>query len=305
MRAEEVFTPSQLNELESVKIDLLKFLGRSLVMGPVPFKRYENIVFAGGAFTSHFQKEPMKDLDMFVLNNDEAIVKSLTGVTGHFKPGPDINESPIGYQNNPRILRVVTNTKSGIQLIITDYKTREELIDHFDFMHCRVSMVYERTAAGTNHFKNVMYISKNVFKYIKEKTLVPNPKASPAPQQWRYDKFMKRGWKLSNPEDYPISFQAMNRRPYGLGPWTGGVAAPLNMKHVRTNGLKITNGGNPCSEVVLDNETYEAKPFTMKDAEDWAQAVEQQSQQRLAKYDEDGDFDELFKILSDDWKDMR
>jgi hypothetical protein len=244
MRADEVFNERQLVELDEVKRNILKFIRHSGVMGPVPFKRYENIVFAGGAFASQFHKVPMKDLDMFVLNADDAVVGSLTqGYAGHFIPGPDINESPIGYQGNPRILRVITNTKTGIQLIITDYKTREELIDHFDFMHCRVSMVYERAGASVNQFKNVMYISKNVYKYIKEKKLVPNPKAE-VPHQWRYDKFIKRGWSLSE-LNAPVSFQQQAK---------GQV---LNMANIRPVGSPITNGGNPCSEIVLDDIFFE------------------------------------------------
>jgi hypothetical protein len=86
--------------------------------------------------------------------------------------------------NNKQIEQTVFFKKTGVQYITTKYKTREELVKHFDFKHCCVSYDFS---------KDKLYITREVYDLIKAKKLVQNSNRIPA--EWRFEKFKERGWK--------------------------------------------------------------------------------------------------------------
>lgn len=154
----------------------------------IPFKTLESdcIIIAGGCFTSWLHGEYPKDIDIFVLDNEHAIrlaeerVKDVPADPAYDKSAAAINK---------KIKRVVNVEVGGMkyQWIFTKYKTRQELIDHFDFVHTKVS--YD-VAEGK------LYLSPLVYCAIMKRELMSNGNNTIA--QWRWNKFKNRGWKSVN-----------------------------------------------------------------------------------------------------------
>jgi hypothetical protein len=142
----------------------------------------EKVVVAGGCFASMLNREPVNDYDVFMLDDDsnrmtvESI--SVSPLSG------DVRVGDSNYMQNDKIEKTVFVKNSRIQYINTKYKTREELIKHFDFKHCCVSYDFS---------KDKLYITREVYDLIKAKKLVHNSDKPPA--LWRYEKFHDRGWK--------------------------------------------------------------------------------------------------------------
>lgn len=131
-------------------------------------------IIAGGFFSSIYWNVEPKDIDFFFLDG-----KSFT--LGH----SEIKEHNVEYLKNPMIEKVVSVNGTMNQFIYTKYKTRKELIDHFDMLHCCVS--YDSA-------EDKLYISPAALHAIKTKTIRPN--GSKNISQWRIDKMLERGWKL-------------------------------------------------------------------------------------------------------------
>jgi hypothetical protein len=156
-----------------------------------------NVVIAGGFFTSVLQNKPFKDIDIFVLNNDTAVYNELTGGFHNASAPTQVNVTEHGimrrsemmsYMHNTNILDVINNTKTQAQYILTKYETREELIAHFDYKHCKVSYV---------PVEDKLYINRETFDCIKNKILKWNNKQLEQPNQiYRKNNFLNQGWVL-------------------------------------------------------------------------------------------------------------
>jgi len=145
----------------------------------------DRVVVAGGCFASLLNGEIVKDFDVFMLDdprNNLTVKALITIALDH--PEKKATVGRLTYTQNDQIEHTLYTPDGGIQYITTKYKTREELINHFDFKHCCVSYDY---------LKDKLYMTREAFDLIKSKTLVPNIKGTPA--LWRYEKFQKRGWK--------------------------------------------------------------------------------------------------------------
>lgn len=148
----------------------------------------KKVVIAGGCFASLINDEEIRDIDVFMLE-DEAnhlVVKNIIDMESR-----DPSKATVGnneYRDNEKIVETISCHESKIQLITTKYKTREELIDHFDFKHCCISYDYST---------NKLFLSREAFDLCKRKMLVANKNKKPA--LWRYEKFWKRGWKSELP----------------------------------------------------------------------------------------------------------
>ena len=89
---------------------------------------------------------------------------------------------------NTEIVDVINNTKTQAQYILTKYQTREELIAHFDYKHCKVSYVPQ---------EDKLYITRETFDCIKNKILKWNNKQLEQPNQiYRKNNFLNQGWVL-------------------------------------------------------------------------------------------------------------
>jgi hypothetical protein len=147
---------------------------------------YEDCVIAGGCFASMFTDEAPKDFDVFILNKNTAVYEALTDYpNGHEWK---IRDKDAGqYLQNPRIFGTALDTHTKVQYILTDYTSRRELLDSFDFKHCTVSYVPK---------EDKLYITPDAYNAIRRKELVVN--GNNKPKVWREEKFTKRGWKPVN-----------------------------------------------------------------------------------------------------------
>lgn len=155
----------------------------------------QDIVVAGGCIASIFNKEAINDYDIFILNSNRKLFNSLIeNKTGIWKIRfVNDEEDNSKYFNNPHILMTATNVKNtqstdNIQYILTDYKSRQELIASFDFLHCTANYV---------PVENKMYITHNAYESITLKWLVRHNKERP-PLEYRVKNLIRRGWVLSN-----------------------------------------------------------------------------------------------------------
>ena len=146
-----------------------------------------NVVFAGGAFTSLYHDEMVKDYDVFILNDPDTRRIFFDSIETAKKINPDrFQESDLNYLNNgstKNIHRITLDKSTKVQYIVTTYKTRKELLDSFDAEHACVS--YQ---AGK------LYISPLTFDCIKRKIIKAHKGNTIA--VWRVDKFTKKGFKF-------------------------------------------------------------------------------------------------------------
>lgn len=161
---------------------------RHVIATRVPFIQMglnmEYVVIAGGCFASLLGLDIVNDYDVFILDHEEnrKIIHNLAVAN---KNDPEVRVGNSNYMDNDKIEETVFFKHNSVQYITTKYKSREELVNHFDFRHCCVSYDY---------VKDRLYMTREVYDLIKEKKLVQNSKRVPA--QWRYEKFRERGWKI-------------------------------------------------------------------------------------------------------------
>jgi hypothetical protein len=200
-----------LTEVKNKVLDM--FHSRLAEEHAIPFKT-EKMVIAGGCFASIINNDPINDIDVFLLDDEynhnlakgmvetymsedpvtvmprTPVMSSANVVTGYISLSPKKHQNKhvkIGnsnYMNNDKIEATIFFKHSKMQYITTKYKTREELINHFDFRHCCVSYDFAT---------DKLYITREVYDLIKNKRLLQNGIKRPA--LWRYEKFHNRGWK--------------------------------------------------------------------------------------------------------------
>jgi hypothetical protein len=170
----------------------------------------QNVVIAGGFFTSVMQNKTFKDIDIFILNNDVAVYNTLTG---GFHAAPGLQQVTLTeqgewsrsqmvlYMHNPNIVDVINNTRTQAQYMLTKYKTREELLAHFDYKHCKVSYVPE---------EDKLFINRETFDCIKNKILKWNNKQLDQPNQiYRKNNFLNQGWVLETDNEPYANLKAL------------------------------------------------------------------------------------------------
>lgn len=142
------------------------------------------MVLAGGCFTSWYHGESPKDHDVFILGSNGAKINPAEWPEQRYKIG---NADYLNAMNlNAKIDDVILDKQTNIQYIVTRYKTREELIKHFDVEHSCVSYVPS---------DDKLYISPLTFDCIKNKKLMAhNGKIA----HWRIHKFSLKGFTVEN-----------------------------------------------------------------------------------------------------------
>jgi len=141
-------------------------------------------VLAGGCFTSWYHGELPKDHDMFILDwyGGKVFDDKLQWSEERYKLSDENYLNAMSH--NKMIVDVILDKMTNVQYILTKYKTREELIKHFDVEHACVSYVPAN---------DKLYVSPLTFDCIKNKKLRShNGKIA----DWRQLKFMQKGFTL-------------------------------------------------------------------------------------------------------------
>jgi len=185
----KLFTPSDIIRINDVKARVKQHMETyfSLIRNRFVAQKY---VVAGGCFASLFHNEDPRDYDFFLLKSaaNSEIIEQLkidlekNSTTDY---GTSYRIGDVTYLKNDKITDTIMLDRSKVQLINTQYNTREELVKHFDFKHCCVSYDFST---------DKLYITRETYEAIMNKKLIPNDPKKP-PAHWRYDKFFAKGWK--------------------------------------------------------------------------------------------------------------
>lgn len=212
-----MFSDNEKFSIEEAKREIKGYINaRSLLWNGIT----RNVVIAGGFFTSILQNKPFKDIDIFVLNNDVSVYNDLTRgfkeqserqekerervLRGDLLSVTPINQifddvpfadtewsrsEMMAYMHNKEIVDVINNHKTDAQYILTKYQTREELLAHFDYKHCKVSYV---------PVEEKLYINRETFDCIQNKILKINNDQNSKNHQYRLSNFLTKGWTLDD-----------------------------------------------------------------------------------------------------------
>jgi hypothetical protein len=197
MKTDRIFSDD-----ESLRIFGLKdFVKGKLTVSPLPEGLREQtvsshagkdrFVIAGGCFTSILLNENVNDFDLFLLGYDEDLLKDShiakqLDEKENREPGRFYTFDHANYTKNPNILKTYLDTHSRIQYIFTKYKTRKELVGHFDFVHCGIS--YDLG-------EDKLYITREAYDVNMLKKLIVS-KSAPFISQSRIEKFKRRGFNF-------------------------------------------------------------------------------------------------------------
>lgn len=176
------FTADECRQLKTVKDNIEKFLPPWVLFN-------SDIVVAGGCWASELQDEKLKDIDVFVLgdpgypagcaihkqkhDNVRAMMKK------HYE---SIENNTLDYvRNNDKVDEVWTSKRNKIQFIFTKHKTRKDLIEDFDYVHCMAS-----------YTEGKLYLTRKIYSAIMSKKLIVQNNKNI--QLWRKGKFYDRGY---------------------------------------------------------------------------------------------------------------
>ena len=148
---------------------------------------YRKLYIAGGCFTSWLHGEKPNDIDIFVIDSDDELMAAFVEIKGVWEDSRynlgEINANVRGVYSR------LDDEGNKYQIIFTRYKSREELIRDFDFVHTMVS--YDTK-------EDKLYLTKQTYDAIVAKNLIRNKRCSVKPHDWRVDKFKERGWYVSD-----------------------------------------------------------------------------------------------------------
>lgn len=170
-------------------------------------KTSKHIVVAGGCFASIIQNELPRDIDVFILGGQLTHLGP-NGLEETLIPNTAVKKDKSKYIVNDKIIDVYQAGK--FQYIVTSYKSREELIEHFDYEHCKIS-----------YHQGMLYCSPLTYRCIKNKKLVCRDMNKVF--TWRTDKFKSRGYTEIN---YPGSIYDI----MSVQPMTGPTAMTFALK---------------------------------------------------------------------------
>ena len=150
------------------------------------------IVVAGGCFASWYHGESANDIDIFLLESvDTTIIQNYFLHLNKDLDGNRITTHDADYfskfsTKQEKITCTWKDSKTAIQVIATTFKTKKELLDHFDFVHCCM-----------NYHNGQLHVSPRVLDAIKTKTLIQNCAEDnfSVLKSRREDKYKKRGYK--------------------------------------------------------------------------------------------------------------
>jgi len=193
------------------RIAELKAKAKNLFFTGLPSMISEHGILAGGTFASWMHDEEPRDYDIFFLGTkevqemyDDWFISHLVGDGSY-----GVTKQEFIYSKKLRIKSVWNHPNRKAQYIFTDYATREEMIDEFDFVHAKMS--YSRHKENK---EGTIYTSKQTLDAIRLMHLIPTGKQTLSPK--RVEKFLDRGWievKKSEPTTTPY-IPTTSKTPY-------------------------------------------------------------------------------------------
>lgn len=209
----EVFTG-----IEQKDIMRIKTVAQSLYSNLVNVQSTD-VVMAGGAFTSWYHYEEPKDIDFFVLyeGNGDNYRTMKAWLDAGVDTGKIVDVTQTYRRDNPHVLHVYNDVARKHQYILTDYKTRAELIASFDYLHCTVSF-----------YRGQLLLTRKAFDAMSKKHLIRHNKERKE-QEWRRKKFLDRGFADPASPAQPMTkdqFDAMIRQTVSSTGWQ--TAARIN-----------------------------------------------------------------------------
>lgn len=191
----------------------------------------DRIVIAGGFMADAFRNEveTTKDVDVFLLDcipgskfpfdwriTREQAKNYAGGALGSFDPmgglpinsdrPPEILESmitkfmyPVALSiSSPSVMKmgnaVINSRWLPINLVSTTYKTRKELIDHFDMAQCQIHYALDHTDK-----KWKVFATRKTLDLIHNKQIAMSKTYVGALKPWRVERYTSRGWTHAVP----------------------------------------------------------------------------------------------------------
>jgi len=136
-------------------------------------------IITGGIFASLLNNEPIVDCDVFLNKNVKHMVEESSDAKDGKYSSSFTNEKILGVES-------VTVEGMAVQFIYTDYETPKDIVDSFDFTHCRIYY---------DPLENVLMISEKMFQLIKGKRLLIDDVSNA--DQYRVRKYKEKGWNVS------------------------------------------------------------------------------------------------------------
>ena len=210
---DETFTYVETSKLLAAKQHIEKLL-------PLWIRQNPNIVVAGGCWASKLHNEAIKDVDVFILDcNNLHKEEILSWIQDWYEDSEDKTEDYA--RNNDKVTNVWTSKRNKIQFIFTKHKTRKELIEDFDYVHCK-----------TSYTEGYIYTTRKIFDAIMNKQLIVNNGKNI--QLWRKEKFLDRGYKEpveKEPTLGDILAGALKRNPVNVSVGGGGGGGTILIKN--------------------------------------------------------------------------
>jgi hypothetical protein len=202
--ADEIFTFNfdETRKLLAAKEHIEKVL-------PSWIRQNPNIVVAGGCWASSLHDRNYKDVDIFILDCSN-IEKE--GIRDLMKAWDCEDKTEDYARNNDKIDAVWSSRRNKFQFIFTKHKTRKELIEDFDYVHCKAS-----------YNEGKLYITRKIYDAIENRHLIVQNNKNI--QEWRKKKFLDRGYKEAvemEPTLGDILAGALKRNPVNASVGSGG-----------------------------------------------------------------------------------
>lgn len=198
------FTNDELDKIHFLK-DMAKIHAKNIVgkLGSIRTERdcnFGKVIIAGGCFASWFHHEELNDIDVFFLDDfqtnfvGKAYINNRIADRATIKDHTQYKDSRMNDNIDEVFTEKESETMFDYQYIFTKYKTRQDLISHFDLAHATISY---------NIGEDKLYLTHEAFDALKNKQMVAHN--GNRVQDWRYEKFIARGWtvliKLSNEDE--------------------------------------------------------------------------------------------------------
>jgi hypothetical protein len=175
----DIFDLRESAELLAAKERIEKLL-------PSWVRKNPNIIVAGGCWASTLHNDGFKDIDVFILDCNNLHKEGIRDLMKVW----DCEDKTEDYaRNNDKVTEVWTSKHNKIQFIFTKHQTRKDLINDFDYVHCK-----------TSYSENKLYTTRKIYDAIMNKHLIVQNNKNI--QQWRKKKFLDRGYKVTTLGDY-------------------------------------------------------------------------------------------------------